>query len=559
MPTAGLLAVTELVDRVGVLGALDEAVGPIKQRARGLTGGEFLVGLACAQLAGEDYLVGLDRRRADVAGGVLAPVPTAPSTTAATLAKRFDTGKWRAVETAVGKIAGRVIGHVGEPRRETLLASPTLDLDATDVEVYGSRKQGVAYNYKGQRAGRPHLATWAEAGIVLAADLLAGDEDPRAGVVDLLNRALAGLAATAEPHGGHGRVRVRGDIGYFTKDLAGAVIDAGADFAIGANRNPATWQAAASVPEDAWTDADGMPGAQVAVADYAPGGWPAGTRCLIRRVRHDATAISADPRARRRGTIPADQLTLALDGDIEQVWAYSFIVTNLDITTADKARAVECWYRHRTDIEDRIRDAKHGAALRHLPSGNRAVNTAWMWGALLAINLSAWLHELAGLDHGNGYGRAHLARLRRELICIPGRVTRHARRITLRLPAESNLLAEALARIRHRGHAIIEQVHADLKHAALAHLPSGKFAANAAWLVLAVMAFNLTRAAATITGPGLAKATTATIRRKLISVPARVASSARRVTLHLPTAWPWASAWTELFTRVCGPPPAPTT
>ncbi|WP_248579429.1 IS1380 family transposase [Nocardioides sp. InS609-2] len=111
----------------------------------------------------------------------------------------------------------------------------------------------------------------------------------------------------------------------------------------------------------------------------------------------------------------------------------------------------------------------------------------------------------------------------------------------------------------HRGHAIIEQVHSDLKGSALAHLPSGKFAANAAWLVLAVIAFNLTRAAATITGPGLAKATTATIRRKLIAVPARVASSARRVTLHLPTGWPCETAWSELFNRACGPTPAPTT
>ena len=111
----------------------------------------------------------------------------------------------------------------------------------------------------------------------------------------------------------------------------------------------------------------------------------------------------------------------------------------------------------------------------------------------------------------------------------------------------------------HRGHAIIEQVHADLKHAALAHLPSGKFTANAAWLVLAVMAFNLTRAAATITSPKLAKATTATIRRKLIAVPARIASSARRVTLHLPTAWPWETAWSDLFNRACGPPPPPST
>lgn len=106
----------------------------------------------------------------------------------------------------------------------------------------------------------------------------------------------------------------------------------------------------------------------------------------------------------------------------------------------------------------------------------------------------------------------------------------------------------------HRGHAIIEQVHADLKNSALAHLPSGKFAANAAWLVLAVIAFNLTRAAATLTGTTLAKATTATVRRTLIAVPARIAYSARRLALHLPTDWPWQHAWTDLFTHGCGPP-----
>ena len=106
----------------------------------------------------------------------------------------------------------------------------------------------------------------------------------------------------------------------------------------------------------------------------------------------------------------------------------------------------------------------------------------------------------------------------------------------------------------HRRHAIIEQVNADLKHSALAHLPSGIFTANAAWLVLAVIAFNLTRAAATITGAILAKATTATVRRKLITIPARVASSGRRIRLHLPEAWPWEAAWTVLFAHTTGPP-----
>lgn len=111
----------------------------------------------------------------------------------------------------------------------------------------------------------------------------------------------------------------------------------------------------------------------------------------------------------------------------------------------------------------------------------------------------------------------------------------------------------------HRAHAAIELVNSDLKSSALAHLPSGVFAANAAWLVLAVIAFNLTRATATIAGTGLARSTTATIRRKLINIPARIASSARRVTLHLPENWPWETGWTHLFDHAFAPPsPTPT-
>ena len=114
------------------------------------------------------------------------------------------------------------------------------------------------------------------------------------------------------------------------------------------------------------------------------------------------------------------------------------------------------------------------------------------------------------------------------------------------------------AETTHRGHAIIEQVIADLKGSALAHLPSGKFAANAAWLVCAAMAFNLTRAAGALASLFHAKATTATIRNQLIGVPARIARSARRTVLHLPRDWPWASAWTGMFNAATGPPRLPT-
>jgi hypothetical protein len=106
----------------------------------------------------------------------------------------------------------------------------------------------------------------------------------------------------------------------------------------------------------------------------------------------------------------------------------------------------------------------------------------------------------------------------------------------------------------HRQHAVIEQVNADLKSGALAHLPSGSFAANSAWLVLATIAFNLTRAAGTLASSWHARATGATIRRQLISVPARLASSARRLRLHLPTAWPWREDWQQLFDLLHRPP-----
>jgi hypothetical protein len=108
----------------------------------------------------------------------------------------------------------------------------------------------------------------------------------------------------------------------------------------------------------------------------------------------------------------------------------------------------------------------------------------------------------------------------------------------------------------HRRHAIIEQVIAELKNGPLAHLPSGNFMANSAWLVLAAMAFNLTRALGTLASAFHAKAATATIRRQLITVAARVARSARRSTLRLPTAWPWATAWQHLFRAALGPPSA---
>jgi hypothetical protein len=103
------------------------------------------------------------------------------------------------------------------------------------------------------------------------------------------------------------------------------------------------------------------------------------------------------------------------------------------------------------------------------------------------------------------------------------------------------------AEATHRDHAIIEQVIADLKDSALAHLPSGRFTANAAWLACAAIAHNLTRAAGALATTFHARARTGTIRAHLIAVPARLARSAHRLVLHLPQHWPWEDGLDELF------------
>jgi hypothetical protein len=107
---------------------------------------------------------------------------------------------------------------------------------------------------------------------------------------------------------------------------------------------------------------------------------------------------------------------------------------------------------------------------------------------------------------------------------------------------------------QHRQHAIIEQVNADLKDSALAHMPSGSFAANAAWLALAAIAHTLTRAAGALASRFHATARTGTLHRHLITVPARIARRSRHITLHLPLTWPHQDAFSGLFTTTHAPP-----
>ena len=317
---AGIEAVRQLNRVLGLAGPLDAAIGPIKQRDRGLTGGQFLVSLASAQLTGGKHLVSLDRRRTDQAGQLLEAAPTPASTTARKLAQRFGPAQISAIETAVGQVNAAVLQHADPIRRSALLTEVTIDGDATDIEVYGPAKDGAVHNCKGERAYRGHIGYWAVLGVPVAADLLGGNDDPRSYVRELLRRAVGNLPAGAE------KIRSRWDGGYFARELAEECIDLDVGFAIGAKRSKPMISAANAVPEQAWVSAVGMEHTEIAVIGYLPGAWPAVSKAgdplvsIARRTPIPVGPISADPRSRKRRTIPKDQLALALDGKIEAVY-----------------------------------------------------------------------------------------------------------------------------------------------------------------------------------------------------------------------------------------------
>ena len=102
----------------------------------------------------------------------------------------------------------------------------------------------------------------------------------------------------------------------------------------------------------------------------------------------------------------------------------------------------------------------------------------------------------------------------------------------------------------HRRHAEVENAIRDLKYGVgLNHMPSGRFAANAAWLAIQVMAHNLARWTAR-TGLGEQVVTTKTLRRRFFSLAGRITRSARRLTLHLPQRWPWETQFSRALARL---------
>ena len=437
-PFAGLVCVGELARRTGLVELVDAELvserraAPVKRRRRGVSGGELVVSLAESQLVGGECFDDIEDLRADRAGAGLRAVGEVPAaTTALQLAKRFRRCLCQAVERGTARAGQRLDRALGREVAEPV----TIDLDATVIEVYGRGKRGASRNRAGRLSFAPHIALWAQRGRALTGELVAGNREklPARAAATLCRRALRLLAA------GHGPVTFRIDSAYYAIELLRALRTAAARFTVSVPRTTAMWKALGRIPDDAWQPATGMDGAEVAETAYTPEGWNhKPLRLIVRRRCFSARELSRSPRARRLKTIHPEQLQLALSGRLASVYGYSFILTDI---AEQPAAALEHFHRHRAQIEERLKDAKLGQALRHLPSADINANRVWMTAVLVALNLAAMLCDLSPLAGASGTApdraplRRHAKTLRRTLLRVPARVTRHARQTTLRLAA----------------------------------------------------------------------------------------------------------------------------
>jgi hypothetical protein len=428
------LRLVELID--AELGAVDR-VTPVKRRRRGLSPGGLAVALAESQLVGGDCFDDVERVRADRAGALLRAVAEAPSApTARQLAYRFRPAHIRAIERAQARVGGALDLMLGrDPSGDV-----TLDLDATETPVYGTRKQGSGRSRHGNLGYNSYVVTWAQRGRALTGELKGGNQ---ARIKASESDRMLGRAERLLPRE-HGQITVRGDSGFYAVELMLGCRKRLMRFTLSATRTSVMWAKLAEIAEDAWEDAIDMAGAQVAELAFTPEGWcHEPLRLIVRRVPVTAAEVKAtSPNARQRTTIPPCQLAMVLGGELDSTYAYSFIVTDIP---AEEMTAVEVehFHRQRAQIEERFKDLKLGQALRHLPSGKLAANQLWLCCSLMALNICAWVCDISPAAGASGKAadedtplRRHAKALRRILFCVPGRITRSARQIIVHLPED---------------------------------------------------------------------------------------------------------------------------
>ncbi len=419
---AGAALIAETADRLGLISALDRALGGLFERTPTHSPGRVVCDLAVMLADGGDALcdLGAVREQAPLFG------PVASDATAYRLIERIaaDAGALTRIRAARAEARARAW------RRGTRPRLVVIDLDATLLTAH-SDKEGAAGNYKGGYGFHPMLAYLDGSEEALAGRLRAGNAgaNTAADKIAVLDAALAQLPKSVAAHE---QILVRADSAGATHELTDFCRDGNLRFSVGFELTEPIREAILAIGEDTWTAAltqDGVPrddGAWVAeiTAQLDLSSWPAGSRMLMRReVPHPGAQMSfTDHDGHRFQAVLTDQR----DEDI----AY-----------------LEARHRGHARVEDRIKAGKD-TGMAKLPFRDFAMNAVWLELSLIAQDLLAWTKTLA-LD--GELARCDPKRLRYRLLHTAGRLTFHARRAILHLDRDwpwAAELAAAFARLQ---------------------------------------------------------------------------------------------------------------
>lgn len=390
---AGLLLTATLAERLGVEELVEESVWlPYGTPGAALPGRKAMT-LIHGMIAGADSIDDMDLLRAGSTHAVLGHRVMAPSTLG-TFLRAFSFGHVRQLDRVMDVSLARAWDAGAGPGDGLPLV---IDIDSFLGEVFGYDKQGAGYGYTHRFGYHPLLATRSDTGEVLHIRLRKGQANTQRGA----SRFVDELLARVRRAGHHGQIVLRADSGFENHKLMAVLHKQGVEFSIGAKQSKTIRALINQLPVDAWVPVPDYPkGGEAQVAEVPFKSW----RLVVRRTR------LTDP----------EQLALWPD------WRHHCFLTNRQVPLL----VADVDHRDHAQIEQVIRDLKT-QALAHFPSGSYSANSAWTVIAAIAHNLARWVSLIA---HPNRPVQTAPVR-RRQLLQIPGRLVRTARRWTLRLPA----------------------------------------------------------------------------------------------------------------------------
>jgi hypothetical protein len=403
---AGVALVATLAKQLGIETLAGRVVRLRRDRPGAANAGRKVMALIFAMVLGADSIDDCELLRAGRTRRLLGGWMPAPSTLG-TFLRAFTFGHVRQLDKLLGEALVRAWQAGAGPGEGRLV----IDVDSFIGEVCGRLKQGAAYGYTKLLGYHPILATRADTREVLHIRLRKGSANTQKGMLRFTEELIARVARA----GAAGVKLLRADSGFWNTKVFTRLEQAGWQYSIGVRLQQGIREAVEAIDEDAWQTIEYPDQGEAQIAETTHGG----RRLIVRRTR-----------------LVGPQAQLWPD------WRHFAFITN----RGEEITLVEAEHRDHAVVEQVIADLKD-QALAHFPSGEFNANGAWTVLGALAHNLLRWT-QLIGLPDST----IRTARtLRRRLLQIAGRLTRHGRRWTLHLPARwpwQGDYLDALNRIR---------------------------------------------------------------------------------------------------------------